>query len=156
MRVGLGFDLHRMVAGRKLILCGVEIPSELGLLGHSDADVALHALTDALLGAAGLPDIGILFPDDDPRYQGADSALFLQTALELCRQKGYNLHQADLILILDYPKIAPHREKLRDNLARLLRLPPERVGLKAKSTEGLASEKFVAAIAQVLLLEDGS
>ncbi|WP_297056695.1 2-C-methyl-D-erythritol 2,4-cyclodiphosphate synthase, partial [Thermosulfurimonas sp.] len=110
MRVGLGFDSHRLVSGRRLLLCGVEIPHEKGLFGHSDADVALHALCDAILGAAGLPDLGVLFPDTDPRFQGAESTLFLREVLRLIREKGLSVYQVDLVLVLSEPKIAPHRE----------------------------------------------
>ncbi len=158
MRTGLGFDLHRLVEGRRLVLCGLEIPFEKGLLGHSDADVALHALTDAILGAAGLPDLGSLFPDTDPRFKDAPSSLFLREALRLISEKGLSVHQVDLVLILDQPKLAPYREKLRENLARLLGIPPDRVGLKAKTTEGLgfAGGEAVAAWAVAVLAEDGA
>ncbi len=158
MRTGLGFDLHRLVEGRRLVLCGLEIPFEKGLLGHSDADVALHALTDAILGAAGLPDLGSLFPDTDPRFKDAPSSLFLREALRLISEKGLSVHQVDLVLILDRPKLAPYREKLRENLARLLGIPPDRVGLKAKTTEGLgfAGGEAVAAWAVAVLAEDGT
>ena len=158
MRTGLGFDLHRLVEGRRLVLCGLEIPFEKGLLGHSDADVALHALTDAILGAAGLPDLGSLFPDTDPRFKDAPSSLFPREALRLISEKGLSVHQVDLVLILDQPKLAPYREKLRENLARLLGIPPDRVGLKAKTTEGLgfAGGEAVAAWAVAVLAEDGA
>ena len=158
MRVGLGFDSHRLVPGRRLVLCGVEIPCEVGLSGHSDADAALHALTDAILGAAGLPDLGSLFPDTDPRYRGAASSLFLREALRLVSEKGLSVYQVDLTLVLARPKLAPHRDRLRENLARLLAIPVERVGLKAKSPEGLAlfEEEGVAAWAVAVLREDGA
>ncbi|HIE33290.1 MAG TPA: 2-C-methyl-D-erythritol 2,4-cyclodiphosphate synthase [Thermodesulfobacteriaceae bacterium] len=157
MRVGIGFDLHRFTKDRKLILCGVEIPYEKGLLGHSDADVALHALTDAILGAAGLPDIGILFPDDDPRFKGAASKIFLKEALRLIGEKGLYVYQVDLVLILDQPKIAPYREAMQTNLSRWLKIPRDRVGLKAKTTEGLGfwGGEAVAAWATAVL-KDGS
>jgi len=157
MRVGIGFDLHRFTEGRKLILCGVEIPYEKGLLGHSDADVALHALTDAILGAAGLPDIGTLFPDSDPRFQGMASHYFLKEALRLIGEKGLRVYQVDLVLILDRPRIAPYREAMLANLSRWLEIPRDCVGLKGKTTEGLgfSGEEAVAAWATAVL-RDGS
>ncbi len=158
MRVGLGFDSHRLVSGRRLLLCGVEIPHEKGLLGHSDADVALHALCDAILGAAGLPDLGALFPDTDPRFQGAESTLFLREVLRLIREKGLSVYQVDLVLVLSEPKIAPHRERLRENLSRLLEIPVSRVGLKAKTPEGLplSAEETIVAWAVAVLRESPS
>ncbi len=158
MRVGLGFDSHRLVSGRRLLLCGVEIPHEKGLLGHSDADVALHALCDAILGAAGLPDLGVLFPDTDPRFQGAESTLFLREVLRLIREKGLSVYQVDLVLVLSEPKIAPHREHLRENLSRLLEIPVSRVGLKAKTPEGLplSAEETIVAWAVAVLRESPS
>ncbi|QJA06333.1 2-C-methyl-D-erythritol 2,4-cyclodiphosphate synthase [Thermosulfurimonas marina] len=155
MRVGLGFDLHRLVPGRKFILCGMEIPCEVGPLGHSDADVALHALTDAILGAAGLPDLGSLFPETDPRFAGAESSLFLQKALEMISEKGLALYQVDLVLLLDQPKLRPHYPALRRRLADLLGIPEGRIGLKAKSTEGLGvfGGEAVAAWAVAVLAE---
>lgn len=157
MRVGIGFDLHRFTEGRKLILCGVEIPYEKGLFGHSDADVALHALTDAILGAAGLPDIGTLFPDGDPRFQGMASQYFLKEALRLIGEKGLRVYQVDLVLILDRPRIAPYREAMLANLSRWLEIPRDCVGLKAKTTEGLgfSGEEAVATWATAVL-RDGS
>ncbi len=158
MRVGLGFDSHRLVSGRRLVLCGMEIPHEKGLAGHSDADVALHALCDAILGAAGLPDLGTLFPDTDPRFRGAESTLFLRETLRLIKEKGLSVHQVDLVLVLSEPKIAPYRERLRENLSRLLEIPPDRVGLKAKTPEGLplSAEEVIVAWAVAVLRESPS
>jgi 2-C-methyl-D-erythritol 2,4-cyclodiphosphate synthase len=136
-RIGLGTDLHRLVPGRKLILGGVEIPFDKGLAGHSDADAVLHSLTDALLGAAGLPDIGELFPDTDPRYMAADSRALLAEALALVRTQGWTVVNADLVIHAEEPRLSPHKEAIRRSLAALLGVPPERVGVKAKTNEGL-------------------
>ncbi len=156
MRVGLGFDLHRLVEGRPLILGGVAVPSSKGLQGHSDADVVLHALTDALLGAAGLPDIGTIFPDTDPIYKDRESAYFVKEALRLLKEKGLRPWQVDVVLVLERPKIAPFREKIRSNLAWLLGIPEERVGFKAKTTEGLGWGEEAAAAWVTVVLKDGA
>lgn len=155
MRVGLGFDLHRLIPGRRFILCGVEIPYEAGPLGHSDGDAALHALTDAILGAAGLPDLGSLFPETDPRFEGAESSLFLKEALRMISERGLSLHQVDLVLLLDRPRLRPYYPALRRRLAELLGLPEARIGLKAKTTEGLGifGGEAVAAWAVAVLTE---
>jgi len=156
MRVGLGFDLHRLVPGRKLILCGLELPAEFGPLAHSDGDAALHALTDAILGAAGLPDLGSLFPETDPRFEGAESALFLHEALRRISEKGLRVYQVDLVLFLDRPRLRPHYPALRRKLAEILGIPETRIGLKAKSSEGLGvfGGEAVAAWAVAVLTED--
>lgn len=150
MRIGYGEDSHRLVEGRPLYLCGLEIPSPLGALAHSDGDAALHALTDALLSAYGLGDIGLHFPDTDPRWQGVRSEVFLKEALRQVEARGGKLVQASLVLILDRPKLSPHREALLGNLSRLLGLPIDRIGLTFKTSEGLAPE-HVQARAVVLL-----
>lgn len=136
-RIGNGFDVHRLVGGRRCIICGVDIPHSLGLLGHSDADVALHALTDALLGAAALGDIGRHFPDTDPRWEGADSRMLLRGALGLIRTKGYEPVNVDITIIAQAPKMAPHIEKMRANVAADLGIDLDCVSVKATTTERL-------------------
>lgn len=136
-RVGIGYDLHRLVAGRPLVLGGVRIPFERGLTGHSDADVVLHAVIDALLGAAGLGDIGERFPDTDPAFQGADSGRLLQAVVAEVRGKGYRPAWVDLIIHAELPTLGPHKPAIRQSLARLLELPTEAVNVKAKTNEGL-------------------
>ncbi|MGC9141130.1 MAG: 2-C-methyl-D-erythritol 2,4-cyclodiphosphate synthase [Caldimicrobium sp.] len=142
----LGFDIHPLVEGRKLRIGGVEIPSSFGPLGHSDGDALLHALMDAMLSASGLPDIGTLFPDNDPAYKDIDSTLLLEKVLEAISQRGYKVYQVDLTLILDKPKLSPFYEAIKENLSRLLRISKERVGLKAKTSEGLLFPKESPAI----------
>ncbi|MCS6954454.1 MAG: 2-C-methyl-D-erythritol 2,4-cyclodiphosphate synthase [Bryobacteraceae bacterium] len=136
-RQGIGWDIHRLAAGKKLILGGVEIPSEAGLEGHSDADVLSHAITDALLGAAGLGDIGLHFPDTDPRWRGADSTTFLRHALRMLRERRWRVVHVDSTVVLERPKLAPHREAIRRRLAAALELEPECVSVKFKTAEGL-------------------
>lgn len=136
-RCGVGYDLHRLEEGRKLILGGVEIPYEKGLAGHSDADILLHALTDALLGAAGLGDIGELFPPTDPQWKDADSEVFLRHARELVEGYGYKIVNVDAVVILERPKMLPYRDQIRTNLARILGVDRGRIGLKAKTSEGV-------------------
>lgn len=136
-RTGLGLDVHAFALGRPLILCGVRVPHELGLAGHSDADVALHAVTDAILGTIGAGDIGDHFPPSDPRWRDADSALFLRHALALLAERGGRVESADLVLVCERPKIGPHRAAMTERLAGLLGLAPDRVGIKATTSEGL-------------------
>ncbi len=137
MRVGTGFDVHRFQEGRKLILCGVEIPYEKGLLGHSDADVALHALSDALLGAAALGDIGKHFPDNDERYRGADSLVLLKEVAALLEREGYTIGNTDITIICQAPKLAGYIEEMREKLSEALKLDISRVSVKATTTEKL-------------------
>lgn len=137
IRTGLGYDVHRLVADRDLWLCGVKIPSELGLLGHSDADVALHALCDALLGAAALRDIGYHFPDTDPAYAGADSRVLLRRVAGLVAGQGYSVSNVDITIIAQAPKLAPYIELMREAVAEDLALAVERVSVKATTTERL-------------------
>ena len=137
MRIGQGYDVHRLVEGRKLILGGVEIPYEKGLLGHSDADVLVHAVMDALLGAAGLGDIGRHFPDTDPAYAGADSLKLLAHVAELLRERGYTVGNVDATVLAQRPKLAPHIPQMRDNLARAMGVAPGQVNVKATTEEGL-------------------
>lgn len=137
MRVGMGYDVHRLVEERRLILGGVEIPYEKGLLGHSDADVLLHAIMDAMLGAAALGDIGRHFPDTDPAYKGADSMVLLQACREKLRAAGYRVHNLDALICAQAPKMAPHIETMRANIARALQLDVDTVNVKATTTERL-------------------
>lgn len=139
-RVGSGYDAHRLTEGRKLILCGVEIPYEKGLLGHSDADAALHALTDALLGAAALGDIGRHFPDSDPAYKGISSLLLLEKAVDLLKEAGFRPVNADVTIVAQAPKLAPYIEQMRENVAKALRLPVSQVSVKATTTEHMGYE----------------
>lgn len=157
MRIGHGYDVHRLVEGRKLILCGVDIPHTLGLLGHSDADVATHAVADAILGATRLGDLGKLFPDTDPAFEGADSLRLLSEVMRLARERGYRLVDCDCTIAAQAPKLAPHRDEMRANLARALGVGVESVGVKATTTERLGfvgREEGMAAWA-VALLDDG-
>ena len=137
MRIGQGYDVHRLVEGRKLILGGVEIPYEKGLLGHSDADVLTHALMDALLGAAALGDIGKLFPDNDPAYEGADSIELLQKVTAVLAEHGYRVGNVDCTVIAQRPKLAPHIPQMRQILAGAMGLEASRVSVKATTEEGL-------------------
>jgi 2-C-methyl-D-erythritol 2,4-cyclodiphosphate synthase len=137
MRVGLGYDSHRFATGRKLILGGVEIAHPLGLAGHSDADAVAHALTDAVLGAAGLGDIGTMFPDSEPRWQGADSLELLKRAYRAVLAKGQRLVQADVTVIAEQPKIGPHVTNMRERLAEALSVAPGAISVKAKTNEGM-------------------
>jgi len=134
-RTGLGWDVHRLAPGRPLILGGVTIPFELGLEGHSDADVLAHAITDAILGAAALGDIGMHFPDSDPRWKGADSLQFLKHAVDLAQSAGFKLVNIDSTVILERPKLKDYRTAIRETLAATLGLPPDRVSVKFKTAE---------------------
>ena len=137
IRIGHGYDVHRLVEGRKFILGGVDIPFEKGLLGHSDADVLLHAISDALLGAAALGDIGKLFPDTDERYKGADSLKLLRQVGIRLRSAGYSVVNIDTTVIAQAPKIAPHIKSMRLNIAKALAIDPSQVSVKATTEEGL-------------------
>lgn len=137
IRVGEGWDVHALVEGRKLILGGIEIPYEKGLLGHSDADALLHAITDALLGAAGLGDIGRHFPDTDPRFKGADSGVLLAEAAARVRAQGWQIGNVDSTIVAQAPKMAPHIPAMRERIAAVLGLGPEQVNVKAKTAEKL-------------------
>ena len=154
VRIGHGYDVHRLVEGRKLILGGVEIPYERGLLGHSDADVLTHAVMDALLGAAALGDIGRHFPDTDPAYAGADSLKLLDHVVELLEEKGYQVGNVDATILAQKPKLAPYIEKMRDNLAARMKVEPDQVNVKATTEEKLGftgAEEGIAAHAVALL-----
>ena len=137
VRTGIGYDLHRLSPDRPLILGGVRISFDRGLLGHSDADVVLHALCDALLGAAGQPDIGELFPDSDPAWKDADSRGFVAEVLARIRAAGFDVSNVDLIIHAQQPRLGSDKDRIRTSVANLLGLPPERVGIKATSNEGL-------------------
>ena len=137
MRIGHGYDVHKLVEGRDLILGGVKIDHHLGLLGHSDADVLLHAVSDALLGAAGLGDIGVHFPDTDPKYKGADSALLLKVVGEKVAAAGYRISNIDVTMIAQRPKLKPHIPQMRANIAKVLALDESRVNVKATTEEKL-------------------
>jgi 2-C-methyl-D-erythritol 2,4-cyclodiphosphate synthase len=137
IRIGNGFDVHRIVEGRKCIVCGVDIPYDLGLLGHSDADVALHALADALLGAAALGDIGKHFPDTDPKWEGADSRKLLRAVVDILSQAGFAPANVDITIIAQAPKMLPHIPAMRQNVAADLGIDLDRVSVKATTTERL-------------------
>ena len=137
MRVGMGYDVHKLVEGRDLIIGGVKIPQTLGLLGHSDADVLLHAIMDALLGAAGLGDIGKHFPDTDPQYKGISSMKLLSHVAELIREKGYVVENIDATIIAQKPKMRPHIPQMEENIAGALGISTDQVNVKATTEEGL-------------------
>jgi 2-C-methyl-D-erythritol 2,4-cyclodiphosphate synthase len=151
MRIGYGFDSHEFRAGIPLKIGGIALPHDRGLGGHSDGDVLLHAITDALLGAIAAPDIGALFPPSDPRWKGADSAVFLREAMQRVRKAGYRVSNADSSLILSAPKIGPHSAAIRERVAKLLGIESDCVGLKAKTPEGLNQENSAVAHVVVLL-----
>lgn len=136
-RCGIGYDLHRLAEGRKLIVGGIELPFEKGPVGHSDGDVLAHALCDALLGAAGLGDIGTHFPDTDPKWRGANSLVFLQHARKLLDEKNFAIAHVDAVVITEKPKLGPHFPKMREALAGALGVAPETIHLKAKTNEGV-------------------
>ena len=153
-RVGVGFDAHRFAPNRTLRLCGVTIPHELGLIGHSDADVALHALCDALLGALALGDIGQHFPDTDPRYKDADSSTFLKAVMALVKEEGWQVNNVDITIIAQAPKLAPYRDAMRKRIAELLEIETDLVSVKATTTDQMGfvgRREGIAAIAVVSL-----
>lgn len=155
IRVGQGYDIHRLVPGRRLLLGGEEIPFDRGLDGHSDADVLLHALGDALLGAASLGDLGTHFPPGEERWRDASSVDLLQRIVELVRAEGYRVENCDLTLVAEAPRLSPHRERIRERIARVLGLQPSAVGLKATTNERLGAigrSEGIAALAVVLLV----
>jgi 2-C-methyl-D-erythritol 2,4-cyclodiphosphate synthase len=136
-RCGIGYDLHRLVEGRKLMIGGIEVPFDKGPAGHSDGDVVAHAVCDALLGAAGLGDIGKHFPDTDPKWKGANSLLFLEHARKLLDENKFAIEHIDVVVILERPKLGPHFPKMREALAKSLKVTAEKVHLKAKTNEGV-------------------
>lgn len=156
LRVGQGYDVHRLVEGRKLILGGVHIPYDLGLLGHSDADVLLHAITDAVLGACAMGDIGTHFSDTDPQFEGADSGVLLKNVIEKVKLKGFTLVNIDSTLICQTPKLAPHMAAMHQNVSALCNLPMESVNIKAKTNEKLGylgRKEAIEAQAVVLMVK---
>ena len=155
LRIGQGYDVHQLVEGRKLIMGGVDIPHTRGLLGHSDADVLAHAVADALLGGIRGGDIGTLFPDTDPAYEGADSMKLLAAVANLVRERGYEIIDVDSVVAAQAPKLSPYRDQMRENLARAMGISPENVGVKATTTEHLGfegREEGISATAVALLV----
>lgn len=155
LRIGQGYDVHRLVEGRKLIMGGVDIPHTRGLLGHSDADVLAHAVADALLGGVRGGDIGKLFPDTDPAYEGADSMKLLAAVADFVRERGYEILDVDSVIAAQAPKLSPYRDQMRENLARAMGISPENVGVKATTTEHLGfegREEGISATAVALLV----
>ena len=156
MRIGHGYDVHKLVEGRELIIGGVKIEHTLGLLGHSDADVLLHAVSDALLGAAGLGDIGKHFPDTDPQYKGADSLKLLEIVAQRVREAGYRVSNIDVTMIAQKPKLRPHIEQMERNIARVVGVDVSRINVKATTEEklGFTGEELGMACHAVCLLEE--
>ena len=150
-RIGYGWDSHEFKAGVPLKIGGVDLDHPKGLGGHSDGDVLLHAITDALLGAVAAPDIGTLFSPSDPRWKGADSAVFLEEAQRRMKAAGFEIANIDSTLILAQPKVAPHAPRIREQLSKLLKIAPDQIGIKAKTPEGMGTENAAIAHAAVLL-----
>lgn len=158
-RSGVGYDSHRLVEGRKLLLGGVEIPFEKGFLGHSDGDILLHALTDAVLGAAALGDIGQHFPPSDPQWENADSLVFLRHARELVEARGYRIVNVDAVVVIERPKILTYREQIRGKISQALGIETDRVSVKAKTAEGIGpvgAGESAEAHAVAVLCREGS
>ncbi len=156
IRTGIGFDVHAFAKDRKLILGGVEIPNELGLLGHSDADVLLHSISDALLGALALGDIGKHFPDTDPKFKDADSSILLKNVYQLIKEKGFRLNNLDVVLAMQKPKVSPYIEKMRKNISLILQTDYDNISIKATTTEKLGfvgREEGIASFATVLIVK---
>jgi len=156
MRVGIGYDIHRLAPGRPLRLGGLEVQADRGLVGHSDGDVVLHAVCEAMLGAAGLGDIGDRFPDDDPALAGADSAELVARTLALVREAGFAPINLDVNIIAEWPRLGPRKQAIRARVAELLDLPPERVSIKARTAEGLGpvGEGLAIAAQAAILIEE--
>ena len=156
-RAGIGYDIHKLVSGRNLIIGGVQIPYEKGLLGHSDADVLVHAIIDGILGALALPDIGTLFPDTDSKYKDADSILLLQEVMNMVNKKGFKINNIDSNIIAQEPKMMPYIQEMKNKLAPILGLPIENISVKAKTKEHLDSvgaKEAIEAQAVVLMVLD--
>ncbi|HPB39343.1 MAG TPA: 2-C-methyl-D-erythritol 2,4-cyclodiphosphate synthase [Flexilinea sp.] len=154
MRIGLGYDIHRLVQGRRLVLGGVEIPFEKGLLGHSDADVLIHAVCDAILGAAGMGDIGYHFPDTDPEFKDIYSIKLLAVTYEMIRSKGFSVNNIDSTIFAEAPRLSPYKEEMKRNIARTLQINPDRVNIKATTAEGvglIGKGEGIAAMCIVLM-----
>ncbi len=158
LRIGQGFDLHRLEENRKLIIGGIEIDHEKGLLGHSDADVLAHSITDALLGALALGDIGTHFPDNDPQYKGIDSLILLKKAYELVKQQGYTINNLDNTIMAQEPKMKPHIPKIQQKLAETLEIEPSKISIKAKTMEGVdaVGEKKAISVQSIVLLKSSN
>ena len=157
LRIGNGYDIHRLVEGRPLILGGVEIPHHLGLLGHSDADVLTHTIMDAMLGALSLGDIGHYFPPSDPQWAGANSLLLLEQVNQLVRSQGWQISNIDSVIVAERPKLKPHLKTMRDRLAQTLAIEPNQIGIKATTNEKLGpvgQEEGICAYAVVLLVAE--
>jgi len=156
-RIGIGYDIHRLVSGRELFIGGIEIPYIKGLLGHSDADVLIHAICDALLGAIAGGDIGKLFPDTDPSYRGIRSRELLKTVLELVRKKGYKITNLDTVIIAEEPNLSAFKNRIQENLSKIMKIDKNCVGIKAKTNEGLGalgSKEGIACYAVVLVRKE--
>lgn len=157
LRTGLGYDVHRLVEGRKLILGGVDVAFEKGLLGHSDADVLVHAIMDGLCGALVLGDIGKLFPDTDPQYKDISSMVLLDRVMKIVVEKGWKVNNVDSIVCCQRPKLAPYIDEMRENIASVMKVDKEKISVKATTTEGLGPvgrEEGLAAFAQILLIRE--
>ena len=157
-RIGQGYDVHRFGKGDRVMLCGVAVPHEQGVIAHSDGDVALHALCDALLGALALGDIGQHFPDTDAAYKGADSCVLLQRVYQLITAKGWQLGNADITIVAQVPKILPYREQMQQRIAQVMNVAPDKISVKATTTEklGFAGRKEGIAAQAIVLLEKNS
>ncbi len=156
IKIGIGFDVHSFTAGRKLILGGIEIPSDIGLEGHSDADVLLHAISDAILGALALGDIGQHFPNTDEKWKDVDSAVILNHCYSLVKKEGYSISNIDSMLALESPKISPYIDKIKNNISRILEISPSQISVKATTTEKLGfvgRAEGAVAMATVLLIK---
>jgi len=156
MRIGIGYDIHKLEKDRKLILGNITIPHTKGLLGHSDADVLLHAISDAMLGAAGLSDIGIHFPDDDPKYKGISSADILTKVKTLIHKRGYDINNIDSVIIAQEPRLSPFIEEMKNNISKILDIPSSHINIKSTTNEGMDSIGKGEAIAShaVVLIKD--
>lgn len=153
-RTGVGYDAHRLAKGHKLVIGGIEIAADKGLVGHSDADILLHAITDAMLGAAAQGDIGELFPNSDPQWQDADSSIFARQAAEILQSYGWRIVNVDAVVVIERPKLLPYRELIRENIASILNIRTSAIGLKAKTGEGVGpvgTEQMAEAHAVVLI-----
>ncbi len=154
IRIGLGYDLHRTIPGRPLVLANIVIPHDKGLDGHSDADVVIHALIDALTGAAGLPDVGQMFPNTDPQYKGIDSGLLLQATMQEFQKTGYRILNTDIIILAQKPKLSPHKPQMIKRLAELLQIREDQINIKGKtgeSVDAIGEEKAIACHCVVLI-----
>lgn len=150
-KTGIGFDIHKFVKGRKFILGGIEIPYNKGLLGHSDGDVLIHSISDAILGALGRPDIGYYFPDTDEKIKGIDSGKILKRVLEILKEDGYKIINIDSVVICEKPKILPFVKEIKENLSNLIGIEKEKIGIKGKTTEGIDKGNYCACFSTVLI-----